>query len=272
VVQSPVGTLTLPTHKDLAVGSRLLLDVVGPPQPPLPAATAAAASAPSQGLGPQGWPSLSEALDVLASANQPQALEQLLRNIPQADGRLAANLAVFAGALREGRAKSLLPEEPLRGIEKAGRKDLAARLRGELESLGDEAGRPVAGGDWRAYTLPFISNGFVEPIHLFVRETGDEGGGRRSGGQGNDQRFVLDFNLTRLGRLQLDGLVRREDKLFDLIIRTDAPLPSEMRLDILGIFANAGELVGTKGTVAFQSGGRWVEFPPAPPAPTRIEA
>jgi hypothetical protein len=271
VVQSPIGALAVPTHADLAVGSRILLDVVGPPQPP-PAA-AATSAAPPQGLGAQGWPALSEALDVLAAANQPQALEQLLRTIPQADTRLAASMAVFAGALREGRAKSLLPEDSVRGLEKAGRKELAAKLRADLDELGEDAGRPVAGGDWRSYTLPFVSNGFVEPIRLFVRETNDDNASAKAGGGRNsDQRFLLDFNLTHLGRLQLDGLVRREDKLFDLIIRTGQPLPPEMRRDILGIFANAGELVGTKGTVAFQAGGRWVEFPPALPAPTRIEA
>ncbi|MCR6629280.1 MAG: DNA polymerase III [Magnetospirillum sp.] len=271
VVQTPAGVLAVPTHADLPPGTGLLLEVVGKPLPPLPAAAPTAAA--PQGLSPQGWPALSEALDVLATANQPQALEQLLRALPQPDARLAASMAAFAGTLRSGEARALLPENTVRGIEKAGRKDLAARLRGDLEELGREAGQPVAGGDWRAYTMPFLNGGAIEPIRLFVRKAGDEegGGGKRGGGKGDDHRFVIDLNLSRMGRLQLDGLVRREDKLFDLIIRTAHPLPADMRRDILGIFADAGELVGTKGTVAFQAGGQWVEFPPAPPAPTRIE-
>lgn len=267
VVQTPIGTLAVPTHADLPVGTGLSLELVGKPLPP----AAALAPARPEGLTAQGWPALSESLDVLATSNQPQALEQLLRVVPQADTRLAASMVAFTGALRGGEVKALLPETTLRGIEKAGRKELAARLKGDLEALSEDAGRPVGGGDWRAYTMPFLSSGFIEPIRLFVRKAGDENGGRRGGGQGNDHRFVVDLNLTQLGRLQLDGLVRREDKLFDLIIRTDAPMTTEMRLDILGIFADASELVGTKGTVSFQAGGRWLELPPAPPAPTRLE-
>jgi len=160
----------------------------------------------------------------------------------------------------------------VRGLERAGGKAVAERLKGDLDSLAEQAGRPVGnGGDWRAYTMPFLGGGIVDPIRLFVRRgDGDDGKGK-AGGTGDGQRFVVDLNLSRLGRLQLDGLVRREDKLFDLIIRTAEALPQQMRHDILGIFAGSSELVGTKGSVSFQAGGRWMEFPPAPPEPTRIE-
>ncbi|HTH15519.1 MAG TPA: DNA polymerase III [Magnetospirillum sp.] len=273
VVQTPIGTLSVPTHADLPAGTLMMLEVVAEPELPLPSPAPATSATP--GLNAQGWPALDEALEVLADADQPQALEQLLRSIPQADTRLAATLAAFTGTARTPEGRRLLPETSLRGIEKAGRKELAARLKGDLEALDADAGRPVVGGDWRAYTVPFLNGGAIEAIRLFVRKAnGDEGGNNaKGGGKGSkDERFILDFNLTRLGRLQLDGLVRREDKLFDLIIRSDQAFSPEMRRDILGIFSDAAELVGTKGTVSFQSGGRWMEFPPDPPVPTRIEA
>ncbi|HLO77151.1 MAG TPA: DNA polymerase III, partial [Magnetospirillum sp.] len=257
------------SHDPLPDGTRLTLEVVGAPIPPSPAA---APPARPEGLTAQGWPALSEALDVLATANQPQALEQLLRVIPQADARLAASMVAFTGAIRNGDTKAVLPDSTVRGLEKAGKKDVASRLKADLEALGEDSGRPVGNGDWRVYAMPFLGGGTIEPVRLFVRKTGDEDGARRDGGgRGNDHRFVVDLNLTQLGRLQLDGLVRREDKLFDLIIRTGEPMSADMRRDILGIFSQASELVGTKGTVSFQAGGRWIDFPPAPPAPTRIE-
>lgn len=269
VVQTQIGTLSVPTYATLPPGTQLTLEVVGQPLPPLPPSLPPTTTG---GLGAQGWPVLTQALDVLASANQPQALEQLLRVMPQPDARLAASMVAFSGALRSGDVRSLLPDNSVRGLEKAGRKDVASRLKADLEGLAEEAGRPLGNGDWRLYTMPMLGGGPIEPIRLYVRKgSGDEGGGKGAGNQGNDHRFVVDLNLTRLGRLQLDGLVRRQDKLFDLIIRTDAPLDQDIRRGILGIFTNASELVGTKGTVSFQAGGRWMEFPPAPPAPTRIE-
>lgn len=271
VVQTPIGTLSVPTYTPLPTGTQMTLEVVGQPLPPLPPPLPPSAPAAS-GLSAQGWPVLTQALDVLANANQPQALEQLLRVMPQPDARLAASMVAFSGALRSGDVRSLLPDTSVRGLEKAGRKDVASRLKADLEGLAEEAGRPLGNGDWRLYTMPMLGGGAIEPIRLYVRKgSGDEGGGKSAGNQSNDHRFVVDLNLTRLGRLQLDGLVRRHDKLFDLIIRTDAPLDQDIRRGILGIFTNASELVGTKGTVSFQAGGRWMEFPPAPPAPTRIE-
>lgn len=270
VVQTQIATLSVPTHADLPVGTRLTLEVVGNPQPPLPAPSAAPRA---EGLTSLGWPALTDALDTLASANQPQALEQLLRAIPQPDGRLAASMVAFTGAVRAGSTRSLLPDSTVRGLEKAGKKEVAGRLTADLEALTEDSGRPVGNGDWRAYTMPMLHGGVVEPVRLFVRKGGEDGGGGRggTGDRPNDHRFVLDFNLTQLGRLQLDGLVRREDKLFDLIIRSGEAMSADMRRDILAIFHDASELVGTKGTVSFQAGGRWMEFPPAPPAPTRIE-
>lgn len=269
VVQTQVATLSVPTHADLPVGTRLTLEVVGTPQPPLPAP----ATARPEGLTALGWPALSDALDTLATTNQPQALEQLLRAIPQPDGRLAATMVAFTGAVRGGSTRALVPDTAIRGLEKAGKKEVVGRLAADLEALTEDSGRPVGNGDWRAYTMPMLNGGTVEPVRLFVRKpSGDEAGrGGANGNKANDHRFILDFNLTQLGRLQLDGLVRREDKLFDLIIRSGAAIDAQMRRDILAIFTDASELVGTKGTVSFQAGGRWMEFPPAPPAPTRIE-
>ncbi|CAA7616500.1 conserved hypothetical protein [Magnetospirillum sp. LM-5] len=269
VVQTPAGTLALPTGSDLPVGTRLQLELAGQPEPPPPAAAAGPGQAASTGLRPGGWPTLAETMTTLNAAGDRQALDMLMRSLPQVGPRLAANIALFAGAMRSGDVRAVLPDGTTRGLEKAGRKDLAERLKAELEQMAPEGGRPVAGGEWTAFTLPLLFGQVVDPVQLYVRRRqGEDESDPAKGGGG--ERFLLDFNLSRLGRMQMDGLVRRDDKLFDLIIRTDQPLPPEMRHDILGIFTNAAELVGTKGSVAFQSGGRWVELPPDAPPPTKI--
>mgnify|MGYP001810620475 FL=1 len=201
----------------------------------------------------------------------PQALEMLMRSIPAAGPRLAAAMVAFTVAMKSGDGKGVIGEAPGKALEKAGRRDLAERLKADLSDLAQDCGRPVGGGDWRMHTMPFSYGGQVDPVRLFVRGPAAEEERRRAGGTGNDQRFILDFNLSSLGRLQLDGLVRREDKLFDLIIRTGEPLPQQMRMDIMAIFAQAAELVGTKGTVAFQAGGRWLDIRTDPIGPTCIE-
>lgn len=269
LVQTPAGTLSLPTQHPLPQGTQMALELVDKPIPPSPAQAPAAAK--PDGLTASGWPSLSEASETLAKAD-PQAADALLRAIPQANQRLAAGLSLFAGALMRNDLRPLLGDAAVKGLEKAGRRDLADKLKAEFESLSADSARPVGNGDWRALSMPFLNGAQVDAIRLFVRNSTaqvEEDGRRKDGG--GEHRFVLEVNMSQLGRMQFDGLVQRTNKRFDLIIRTGSPLEEKVRRDISGIFAAASELTGTKGQVVFQSGGRFVEFPPAAAASaTRI--
>jgi hypothetical protein len=270
VLSTSIGTIAVPTAQPVAIGSVIRLEVVAPPNPPAVPPPNVAAAKP-EGLTAQGWPALTDTMETLA-VNDRQALDMMMRAIPQAGPRLAAAMVAFTGAMRTGDSRGIIGDNTTKALDKAGRRDLAERLKADLSALSEEAGRPVGGGDWRLHTMPFAHGGQVDPIHLFVRGTDGQDARNQAGGANGDQRFILDFNLTSLGRLQLDGLVRREDKLFDLIIRTGDPLPQQMRMDIMHIFTQASELVGTKGSVAFQAGGRWIDIRTDQTGPTSIQA
>jgi len=269
VMTTAIGTLAVPAAENVAVGSVVRLDVVGQPQlpAPLPGNTPPPRA---EGLSPQGWPAMSEAMETLARTD-PQAFEALMRTIPVAGPRLAAAMVAFTGAMKSGDGKGVVGETSAKALEKAGRRDLVDRLKADLSDLAQDSGRVVGGGEWRLHSMPFVHGGVIDAIQLFVRGTDAEEQKRASGGVGNEQRFILDFRLTNLGRLQMDGLVRREEKQFDLIIRTAEPLPQAMRMDIMAIFTGAADLVGTKGGVAFQSGGRWIDIRTDEAGPTRVE-
>lgn len=263
LVQTPAGLLSLPAGLNLPPGGTVLLEMVGRPVPPSPAA----APPPPSGLGPQGWPTLSAVADALAQ-NDRQALEQLIRLIPQANPRLAAAMSQFAGAVRSGDSRHLARDDVVKGLDKAGRRDLADRLKADFLSLTEESRRPLGGGEWQAITMPFAHGADIEPIRLYVQPAGeeDESGGRK----GQEQRFILDVTMSRLGRIQFDGLVSRENKRFDLIVRTLEPLSSDIRRDIAGIFAECGQTTGIKGSVGFQSGRGFIDPPPTDATGTRI--
>lgn len=270
VLATRIGTIAVPTAQSVAIGSVIKLEVVAPPNPAAVPPPAVAAAKP-EGLTAQGWPALTDTMETLA-INDRQALDMMMRAIPQAGPRLAAAMVAFTWAMRTGDARGIIGDNTTKALDKAGRRDLAERLKADLSALSEDSGRPVGGGDWRLHTMPFAHGGQVDPIHLFVRGTDGSDARNQAGSANGDQRFILDFNLTSLGRLQLDGLVRREDKLFDLIIRTGDPLPQQMRMDIMNIFTQASELVGTKGSVAFQAGGRWIDIRTDHAGPTSIQA
>jgi hypothetical protein len=256
LIDTPAGALLLPAAADLPVGAGIQLKVMAPPQLP-----PAAPPVPTAGPGPHSWPALTEAITTLVHAD-PAAAQAMLSGLPQLTPALAANLSVFANALDSGDATAVLGPNTLQSLQRAGRRDLADRLKRDIADLGEDSGRPLGGGEWRAFTIPVINSGLVQPVRLVVRRAPSSADGGGTGPAATEHRFLLDLRMSRLGRIQMDGLVQRDTRRFDLIIRTATPLAPEMRRDIMGLFAACSDAVGTKGGVTFQGGGRFVD-PPA---------
>ena len=71
-------------------------------------------------------------------------------------------------------------------------------------------------------------------------------------------RFLIDLTLSRIGELQLDGLIR--PRRFDLILRTHMPLPPKCAE--IGKLTNSVETLGMTGRL-FQAGTQgWVAVQP----------
>ena len=129
------------------------------------------------------------------------------------------------------------------------------QLAGELGQLGRLT---ESGGDWRLLAIPFADGHQVHPLRLFLRRDehrSDEPERERE----TATRFVLEVELTRLGDLQMDGLVRKTR--FDLILRTRRPLSPTMQRDIGEIFQAANEAAGVDGQIVFQSSHDWRPMP-----------
>lgn len=259
LIQTNTGaTLALNTSATLPPGAHVALDVIEMTLPQKAAGAAAARPA----IGSASWPNLSRALETLQSID-PQAADQLTKALPQLGPRMALNMMAFAQALKSGDLRQAMGEGPVRALDRAGRKDLTKKLDDEFGGRSSEASKTKSSpssGEWRALTLPFLDGQNIEAIRLFIRpppppEDGDEADKAKEDGS----RFLVNVEMSRLGRVQLDGLVRRESKRFDLILRTDAPFSDETRRELAGIFAQSCEISGIAGTVTFQANGRFLE-------------
>jgi len=245
VVHTPLGDVSLATRAPLPVGTSVIFEVVGSPTP-LPSQPPAHGAAFMLGE-PRHWPQLLEAVQALGEIN-PQAAQHLVNTlIPRPDAQLAANMLFFLSALRGGDIRSWLGDGIVRDLQRH-RPGILARLGESFRQMTRMAEEPIA-GDWRAGLIPFHTGAAIEQIRLFLRQQ------NRNGDEGVQAgtRFVVDVELTRTGRLQLDGLLREGNKHLDLIVRTDAPLAPNMQEDIRGIFNEAGQLTGLKGGVTFQA-------------------
>jgi hypothetical protein len=252
LVDSALGRLALDAQIDLAPGSVLTLERLATPAR---AATVAAPTSPSLG---SGWSALDDAIAALERA-APGLAAQLRADLsPAAAPRLAAALLFFMGVLS---GDSNWPGEAFgAALTAAGRADLRARLTKDLGDLRAQAAQSTQ-GDWRIFTLPVLDDAAVRPIRLYVRNQREDGKGGQSQ-QGS--RFVLDLDMSHLGPLQLDGLVR--GPRFDLVLRSHEPFDPGMKAEIGVLFHNALEGSGLSGEVAFVS---TPQFPVSPLSPLR---
>ncbi|UEM06739.1 hypothetical protein JL101_001950 [Skermanella rosea] len=255
ILTTDLGVLVLNTRVPLPPGTQVAVSLPAPPP---------AADQPFDALRGRDWPALQDALDVLARTDPAGARALANAILPQVNPRLAATLLAFAGHVKKGDARSWLGEPAAQALESLGRRELVEKLGEDFKQLAQQASEPLP-GDWRAYSIPFSDGTELSRINLYVRppdaEEVDEDGENAAGNSARANRFLIDLTLSRLGELQLDGLVR--PRRFDLILRTHLPLPPEMRREIGRIFHDSVEALGMTGGVSFQAGTQgWVEVQP----------
>ena len=106
-------------------------------------------------------------------------------------------------------------------------------------------------GDWRMYSLPMQTQDSVVPIALYIQDHYQQPSEQESE---EDEikvtRFVFEFDLTRMGEVQVDGLMR--EKNVDIFIRTRKDLSSDMKKMVRNVYLNALERSDLTGDVAFQ--------------------
>lgn len=278
IVQTAQGSLALRSPIPLPTGSTVVLQVppgggdqvvvvsidgrpaLAAPMPtanlPTPAALVNPAE-PTLALARE-WPALREAMAAINQAEPDGVAARVLdMAVPRPGLNLAPTLALAIGALREGNLKGWIGDAPADTLTKAGRTDLAGRVGEEFGKLARLADPPASQQDWRAYLVPFHDGQQLQQIQLFTRK--HQSNGKDAEGDDITARFVFDIELTRLGRIQLDGLAG--EKRFDLMVRSRTPLTSEMRTHITLLFGAAREEGGFQGEVGFQT---VAEFPVEP--------
>lgn len=255
-IQTSSGVLILAGTSDLPAGSQVLLQVVARPGTVVPASVADRQVQLWRTIA-NGWPALDEVIEAVQAAAPEAAARLVAGALPQTGPRLATGIVFFMAALFGGRLQDWLGNDLARVIERAGRPALMARLRDEFGHLGRLANEPVS-SDWRVVPLPLLHNGVVEQLRLYLRR--DRADRDPEAARDNKStRFVIEAQLSRLGALQLDGLVG--PRRFDLIIRSHAALPADLRQAIGALFRQAGTDTDFVGGIAFQTA---AVFPVAP--------
>ncbi len=260
VFRTPGGAMVLGVRAEAAEGSSVTLEVIGRPKIPGRNVPGQGASRPSPAGGNEiidagRWPALGETLTLLAGANPAAARQMAARVIPRLDSSLSAGMLFFISALRGGDLRSWLGDGVERTLQRL-RPGLLDRLGDDFRTISRTTDDPK-GGEWRSVLVPLLGGESIEHIRLHTRLHGDDD----EADDKAEARFIVDLSLSRMGRMQLDGLVRGgETKRLDLIVRSPDPLTPAMREDIRQIFRTAGEATGIKGGVTFQAAAKFIDI------------
>ena len=200
----------------------------------------------------QEWQTVKDIVTVVAATDAAAAQQFVNNSAPAMNNRLASTVLFYFVALQGGVPRTWLGDAATNALERAGRRDLIERLGDDfsnLRRLSEERGP----GDWRTFLFPFFDGEELQQIRMFTRSYGDdeeEEEDDEESRRGRNVRFVVDVNLTKLGDLQLDGLV--QERRFDLIVRSKADLTPETRQEIQDIFADGVGATGFEGNVVFE--------------------
>jgi hypothetical protein len=250
-VKTPIGLLSLSAKIPLPPASQVVLEMVGEPEfPPPPAA--APAPALSQG---RGWPALEQALAVLAKA-APGDRHAADAVVPRAGPEMAEALIAAVAAIKTGDVRALVGDHILRALDQAGHHELSVRLSAEFRQLSSLVPDP-AGGDWRSFLVPVHDGTHLQFVRFFLRRHKKNGGAEAD--SESTTRFVVEVDLSRMGAVQLDGLVK--PKKFDLIIRSRAAIDPMARREISKIFTDALAASGHTGGLTFQASPHFAKLP-----------
>ncbi|NNG04743.1 MAG: hypothetical protein HKM95_11670, partial [Inquilinus sp.] len=207
--------------------------------------------------GGKALPVLRETLAAVGAVDPGLARHFVRAVLPQANGQMTATLLFFLAAARGGDVSGWLGGRMTQALEDADSAELLPRLAGELAGRGRAA--ETADG-WRPVTLPFYQEGQLSTLTVHLHQQG----GGTAGEADSGRRFLIDVELSRLGPLQFDGLVK--SRRLDLVLRSHTAFPAPMRDEMRALFRDAVDSVGLAGGLAFRPGGHdWVKIASAGP-------
>lgn len=264
VLDSAVGRLLAPLPRDVetsAPGARLLLELIMGERPtasrPAPSGLAALA---------RNWSTLKDAMRQLQDApGQHDAAAALDRALPKAGPRLAQQMLSYLENAQNG-VKAWLGEPVARVLGQFGGQRMVEQLDRDLREM--QLARHGTEGEWRMTLVPLLDNGQLRQIRFFERRRKQEEEKRK---KEEPARFVVECETSEHGAIQLDGLMH--EKRIDLIVRSHAPLPTDMEHDIVVLFGETCNGLELTGQVFFQA---VPAFPVSPlddiaKAPVRVE-
>lgn len=205
-----------------------------------------------ESAGKGNWNGLQQTLALLAQSNPALFHELTALRIPQAQTQqLPGALLFFLSAAQGGNLSKWLGTELEEKLESVKRNDLLQKIQDEWHANQTRAFDEV-NGEWRGMHVPYAGQDQLHSFRFYVHSRARDGEKQKEGDARDwAKRFLIDLSLSRLGPIQLDGLVHK--KKLDLVVRTEHALPAEVKHSLQQHFIKNVEEVRYSGELRFQA-------------------
>ncbi len=216
-------------------------------------------------LTPEIWGVMQDIQNALNISN-PQvgiSFNNIIPN-PAKPTQMATSTLFFIAAMRSGDLQSWLGERAIDILKRSGKTDLLTKLGKEMSNISRVSFESNT-QEWRNITLPLAWQDEIHKAVIHYRKEGNENDTNQEN-TGEKTRFVMDLNLSKIGKTQIDGLFisNKDDKgKLDLILRTENCFSSTIKQEMKIIYKNALNSSDFTGDISFQGNiDRWVNITP----------
>lgn len=201
------------------------------------------------------WSNLEKIINEMRMTKNVINIESIMTKVPRPDTKMTANMLFFLQALKGGSIRNWLGVNNSVLLEKLN-PDLFKQLDEDFLLLSRNYLEPGS-NEWRTTIIPIINGSGLEHFQL---HTQDQSLNKKNFADEEGGRFIIDLELSHLGRIQIDGFTRNKNKSFDLIIRTERDLGSQIRKEINNIYLNFTKIMTFTGQISFQINKKFAEI------------
>ena len=254
ILNTPIGIVAVESKVPLETGLVIQLEII-PSQITKPAINSSAIRF-ELIYQSKEWLNLVDAINEMDFIS-PQVAKNFINNtLPQPNTQLASNLLFFLNALKIGNFRSWVGKTVTSLLAQT-KPQLLSQLDEDFALLSRSNTEPQP-NEWRTAIIPLFGGSGLEQFQLHTQIQSDQ---KLKENMDNNSRFIIDISLSRVGRIQLDGFLRKKRKQLDLIIRTNRSLPKKMRIEISQIYGNLSQISKITGQITFQVNQNFVEIP-----------
>ena len=254
IINTPLGMMAVETRVPLKTGLNLQLEII-PEKITVPTSSSPVTRF-EMIFQSKEWFNLIDAIHEIDLVAPQVAKTFTTTTLPQPNTQLTSNILFFLNALKGGDIRSWIGNTAATLLGQIN-PELLAQLDEDFALLNRVNIEPQA-NEWRTAVIPFLTTMGLEQFHLHTQGQLNQ---EYNKNDDNNSRFIIDISLSRLGRLQLDGFLRKKRKRLDLVVRTQQALPKTIRIEISKIYKDFSEISEIIGQITFQVNQHFVEIP-----------